>query len=67
MLFAQCQKRQVYIFIQHPNTNRDIIWESLKSSRNHVTVNEARLEMKVPTVDGGTSTIYVAGWENREF
>lgn len=47
---------------------RSIIWEELKT-RLHGTgavANEARLEMKVPTVDKGWSLIKVAGWENRE-
>lgn len=46
---------------------RSIIWEALKSRLAHVgQPNESRLEMKVPTVDGGFSTIFIAGWENRE-
>lgn len=46
---------------------RNIIWEALKSRLAGIAeVNEARLEMKVPTIDGGTSIIYVKGWENRE-
>lgn len=46
---------------------RAIIWEALKSRLASISeVNESRLEMKVPTVDGGFSTITVAGWENRE-
>jgi hypothetical protein len=46
---------------------RKIIWEALKSRLNNLgEVNESRLEVKLPTVDGGHSTIYVSGWENRE-
>lgn len=46
---------------------RSIIWEALKSRIGKIgQANESRLEMKVPTVDGGTSLIKVAGWENRE-
>jgi hypothetical protein len=46
---------------------RKIIWEALKSRLAKVgEPNESRLEMKVPTTDGGFSTIYVSGWENRE-
>lgn len=46
---------------------RSIIWESLKARLSSVgEASEQRLEMKVPTVDGGFSTIKVAGWENRE-
>lgn len=46
---------------------RKIIWEALKSRLNGIgEINESRLEVKLPTQDGGFSTIYVAGWENRE-
>jgi len=46
---------------------RSIIWEALKARLGSLgTANESRLEMKVPTADGGTSTIFVGGWENRE-
>ncbi len=46
---------------------RSIIWESLKARLSSIAeVSEQRLEMKVPTTDGGHSTIKVAGWENRE-
>lgn len=46
---------------------RSIIWEALKARLGKIgEANESRLEMKLPTVDGGFSTIYIAGWENRE-
>jgi hypothetical protein len=46
---------------------RNIIWESLKARLSGIgTINEVRLEIKVPTQDGGFSLIKVAGWENRE-
>lgn len=46
---------------------RKIIWESLKSRLNGIgEINESRLEVKLPTKDGGFSTIFVSGWENRE-
>jgi hypothetical protein len=46
---------------------RSIIWEALKSRLAGIgEASEQRLEMKVPTVDGGFSMIKVAGWENRE-
>lgn len=46
---------------------RSIIWEALKSRVGHIgQANESRLEMRVPTADGGYSTIFVGGWENRE-
>lgn len=46
---------------------RAIIWEALKARLAGIGVfNESRLEVRLPTVDGGHSTIYLAGWENRE-
>lgn len=46
---------------------RKIIWEALKSRLNGLgEINESRLEVKLPTQDGGFSTIFVSGWENRE-
>lgn len=46
---------------------RKIIWEALKTRVGKAgEANEQRLEMRVPTEDGGFSTIYVGGWENRE-
>lgn len=45
---------------------RSIIWEALKTRLPMGEAFEQRLEMKVPTVDGGHSLIKVAGWENRE-
>lgn len=46
---------------------RSTIWEALKSRLANIgEPHEQRLEMKVPTQDGGTSLIKIAGWENRE-
>tara|TARA_R110000868_G_scaffold387646_1_gene656275 strand:+ start:586 stop:1971 length:1386 start_codon:yes stop_codon:yes gene_type:complete len=46
---------------------RKIIWEALKSRLGGIgEINESRLEVKLPTSDGGFSMIYVSGWENRE-
>ncbi len=46
---------------------RTIIWESFKTRLVGVgEFNESRLEIKVPCEDGGRSTIFVGGWENRE-
>lgn len=46
---------------------RQIIWEALKSRLGGIgETNEARLEMKVPTTDGGYSKIFVSGFESRE-
>lgn len=46
---------------------RSIVWEALKTRLAGIgEPYEQRLEMRVPTVDGGFSVIKVAGWENRE-
>lgn len=46
---------------------RSIIWEALKARVAGIgEANESRLEMRLPTIDGGFSTIFLAGWENRE-
>lgn len=46
---------------------RSIVWEALKARvQGFGIANESRLEMKIPTVDGGYSIIYLGGWENRE-
>lgn len=46
---------------------RTIVWEALKSRLVNIgTANESRLEMAIPNEEGGTTTIFVGGWENRE-
>jgi len=47
---------------------RSIIWEEFKRRLSPVEAvfNESRLEIKVPTAQGGKSIIYIGGWENRE-
>lgn len=44
---------------------RDIAWDMLKSMTHNITVNanESRLELTIKTVKGGTSTIWLRGWE----
>ena len=69
MLYCAMTQKDRYIFYIAPTQiqARDIIWESLKSRVAGLgKPNEARLEMRVPTQDGGESIIYIAGWENRE-
>lgn len=69
MLFKAVNGKDRNIFYIAPTQKqaRSIIWEALKSRLGKVgDANESRLEMKVPTTDGGFSTIYIAGWENRE-
>lgn len=46
---------------------REIIWELMKKRLSGVaTFHEQRLEVTIPTIEGGRSIIKLAGWENRE-
>ncbi len=46
---------------------REIIWELFKRRLQGIAkFHEQRLEITLPTQDGGYSTIKLAGWENRE-
>lgn len=47
---------------------RSIVWEDFKRRLSPIGAkfNESRLEIVVPTAEGGNSTIYIGGWENRE-
>lgn len=69
LVFKTVSKKDRTVFYIAPTQiqARSIIWESLK--KRLATIGEAheqRLEMKVPTQDGGFSMIKIAGWENRE-
>lgn len=69
MAFKAISGKDRNIFYIAPNQvqARNIIWENLKKRLYGIGVaNEQRLEMKVPTVDGGFSLIKVAGFENKE-
>lgn len=69
MCFDAVNGRDRNIFYVAPTQKqaRSIIWEALKARLGNVgQANESRLEMKLPTIKGGYSTIYIAGWENRE-
>jgi hypothetical protein len=69
MTFRAVSKANTPIFYIAPTQTqaRAIIWEALKARLSQIgEANESRLEMKVPTQDGGHSMITVAGWENRE-
>lgn len=69
MAYTAIKEKDSPVFYIAPTQiqSRAIIWESLKSRLASISeVNESRMEMKVPTVDGGYSVITVAGWENRE-
>lgn len=61
------KNRNIFYICPTQKQSRSIIWEALKSRVGGIgEPNESRLEMKLPTQDGGFSTIYVSGWENRE-
>jgi len=61
------KNRNIFYIAPTQKQARSIIWEALKARVGQVgQANESRLEMKLPTIDGGFSTIYIAGWENRE-
>lgn len=69
MLFKAVSGKDRNIFYIAPTQKqaRSIIWEALKSRIGKIgTPNESRLEMRVPAVGKGHSTIFIAGWENRE-
>jgi hypothetical protein len=59
--------RNIFYIAPTQIQSRKIIWEALKSRLGGIgEINESRLEVKLPTQDGGFSTIFVSGWENRE-
>jgi hypothetical protein len=61
------KNRNVFFLAPTQKQGRSIIWEDLKKRLDNIgEANESRLEMRVPTQDGGHSTIFIAGWENRE-
>lgn len=69
MTFKAVSDKDRPIFYISPTQKqaREIIWEMLKNRLAGVgEANESRLEMKVPTQNGGSSLIQIAGWENRE-
>ena len=47
---------------------RDIAWQQLKKRVKNAakSINESRLEIELYTIKGGTSTIYLRGWESVE-
>lgn len=69
MTFGAVSKADRKIFYIAPTQKqaREIVWEIFKNRLSGIAkFNEQRLEITVPTQDGGTSTISIAGWENRE-
>jgi hypothetical protein len=69
MIYYAVRKRDRNIFYVCPTQKqaRSIVWEALKSRMGTIgETNEQRLEMRLPTEDGGHSTIYISGFENKE-
>lgn len=69
MLYIAVSKANRNIFYISPNQkqSRSIVWEALKSRLAGLgEINESRLEVTVPTQDGGKSRIMLAGFETRE-
>lgn len=69
MLYKAVTGKNRTIFYVAPNQvqARNIIWMALLRRAGTIgKANEQRLELSVPTQDGGTSLIKIAGWENRE-
>jgi len=69
MIFMAMRKKESNVFFCAPTQKqaREIIWEALKKRLAGIgKANESMLEMRVPTIDGGISILYIAGWENRE-
>lgn len=66
--YARMKGSRAVIFIAPTQKQaRTIIWETFKQRLGKTgEFNEGRLEIKLPTEDGGTSTIFIGGWENRE-
>jgi hypothetical protein len=65
---ARVVKDRAVIFIAPTQKQaRTIVWEAFKSRLGKIgEYNESRLEIKLPTEDGGTANIFIGGWENRE-
>jgi len=69
MFFTAVMAKDKQIFYISPNQkqSRAIIWEQLKQRLGGIgKLNESRLEVEVPTKDGGISRIFLAGFETRE-
>lgn len=63
----EVRNRAVIFIAPTQKQARTIVWEAFKQRLHGMAkFNEARLELVLPTEDGGQSTIFVGGWENRE-
>ncbi len=64
---VSCKDRPIFFIAPTQIQGREIVWEMMKKRLSGIAqFNEQRLEIKVPTIDKGFSTIKIAGWENRE-
>jgi hypothetical protein len=69
MVFNAISGRDRNVFYIAPTQTqaRDIIWLLLRKRLNNIgKFNEQRLEVVIPTTEGGSSLIKLSGWENRE-
>ena len=69
MLFTAISKKDRNVFYISPNMkqSRAIIWEVMKKRLGGIgKLNESRLEVELPTTDGGISHIFLSGFEARE-
>lgn len=59
--------RNIFYLAPTQTQAREIVWLLLRKRLHGIgKFNEQRLEVLVPTIDGGQSMIKLAGWENRE-
>lgn len=66
-LTRDIKNRSVIFIAPTQKQARTIIWEVFRNRLKGVgDFNESRLEIRLPTEDGGVSTIFIGGWENRE-
>lgn len=67
VLSREFKNRSVIFLAPTQKQARTIVWEALKSRLPGIhDANESRLEMKIINEEGGYTTIFVGGWENRE-
>ena len=66
-LAREIENRTLIFLAPTQKQARTIIWEEFRARLGDAgEFNESRLEIRVPTEDGGKSTIFIGGWENRE-
>lgn len=66
-LAREVTNRTVIFIAPTQKQARTIVWATFRERLAGIgEFNESRLEITIPTEEGGKSTIYVGGWENRE-